>query len=209
MYSPQPFHTYTAQTSRHFHLSFFTRRTESSIPLCPKGVEERNIIIGDALAEKRKTNRRFTFQPSHPAWRGARRMGAMKQQKAAQLLVHVSLVRSRRQGWGMALQTEFSVTRRRRPTWDSVGDPGLALPDLPTLTNLIRGGRAAPALSYRIKCPEKGLLSRRRGEDLPQPFPLPGMEVSGAEWINPNTEACYAEKAKPSFFFSLPKKVYL
>lgn len=129
----------------------------------------------------------------------------MKQQKAAQLLIHISLVRSRRQGWGqcrdMALETELSITRRRGPTQDCTGNPGLALPDLAALTDLLRGRRAAAALSYGIKCSENGLLSQRRGENLPQLFVLPGKEISGATWTNPNTEACYAEKANPFFFF--------
>lgn len=112
-------------------------------------------------------------------------------------------MRSQRQGWGQsggtALKTELSITRRRGPVQDCTSNPALALPDLPTLTNLLWGHGAAAALSYGIKCLENRLLSRRRGENLPQPFALPGMEVSGAEWINPNNEACYAEKAKPSF----------
>lgn len=71
-----------------------------------------------------------------------------------------------------------------------------------TVTNLLRDCRAAAALSHGIKCSENGLLSRRRGKNLPQPAALPG-KVSGAVWTNPNTEACYAEKAKPFFFFLL------
>lgn len=35
------------------------------------------------------------------------------------------------------------------------------------------------------------------------------MEISGAEWKNPNTEVRYAEKAKPFFhFFSPPNSTY-
>lgn len=110
---------------------------------------------------------------------------------------------SQRQGWGQsggtALKTELSITRRKGPVQDCTGNPALALPDLPTLTNLLWGHGVAAALSYGITCPENRLLSRRRGENLPLPFALPGMEVSGAERINLNNEACYAEKAKPSF----------